>query len=607
MARVPSYDQLQEREQGFSPARVETVASPSLLDAGAEQTEKLGKSEEAAGTGLAQIQHHMAQRENHDVVFTNEAADKAAYLSYEADLRQNRQGNTAKGATTDTATWWKDRITKNVEGMNSEQKRIYTQRITDVQMQAIHSVGTFEAQQLEVAHDQSWNADKINTINLASATPTEGIVATAVGEIKNMNSYQGVRKGWDAKVLQAENGKDITNLHAQAIQTLAKDNPNLAAAYFKAHEMEIDGSKRAEIGLFAQKATAARVGADTAAAEWALNGPKGDNDASNIDTMKKAIRDKLKDEPFARDAALQEISQIDADRDKAIKARDSNRTASVNTMLMGGATIASVQQTPAWAALDGTEQRKIVEHEAEQASLKEGRKLQQLTRQQAEKHIANLDIAMKLSDPDQLVALTRPQIINLRTTIGDESTQRLLDKWDAYTKNGTVLSEAKLDNDQFNAFATRAGLDPNSKDDAMKKRIVDTRDKVERIIGSEQQARKKSLTRDEKDKILQQQIDNAVIQHNVIMRDQSIPAITLPDDKQASAYVVVGGNEVRLSSIPVDYRSEITAARRARGLPTNEQTIAELWTRKQDAIKAARKKMVPTPDDPSAVLPEAGN
>jgi hypothetical protein len=53
----------------------------------------------------------------------------------------------------------------------------------------------------------------------------------------------------------------------------------------------------------------------------------------------------------------------------------------------------------------------------------------------------------------------------------------------------------------------------------MKKRIVDTRDKVERIIGSEQQAKKRPLTRDEKDKILQQQIDNTVIQHNAILLD----------------------------------------------------------------------------------------
>jgi hypothetical protein len=145
-----------------------------------------------------------------------------------------------------------------------------------------------------------------------------------------------------------------------------------------------------------------------------------------------------------------------------------------------------------------------------------------------EQHTAGIDIAMKLSDPEKLVTLTRNNIINLRTVIGNESTQKLLDKWDAYTKNGTLLSEGKLDNDQFNAFATRAGLDPNSKDDTMKKRIVDTRDKVERIIGSEQQAKKRPLTRDEKDKILQQQIDNTVIQHNAILLDKPCPRSRCP-------------------------------------------------------------------------------
>lgn len=606
MARVPSYDSMQEREAGLPGARVETVATPALLDAGAEQTGALGKSVENAGTAISQVQYHMVQRENHDAVFTSEASDKAAYLAYEADMRQNRQGNNAKGATEDTAKWWKERITKNVEGMNDAQKRLYTQRITGVQLQTIHTVGAYEGQQLEVAHDQAWNADKVNTINLAAATPTEGVVAATVTDLKRMNAYQGARKGWDAKVLQAENGKDVTNLHAQVIQTLARDNPTLASTYFKQHEMEINGAQRAEIGLFAQKATAARVGADTAAAEWTENGPQGDKDASNIDAMKANIRKKLKDDPFARDAALHEISQIDADRDKAIKARDSTRVATVNTLLMGGASLASVQQTPSWASLDGTEQRKIVEHEEAQKALKEGRDIQRLTREQLMKHVANIDIAMKLSDPDQLVGMERNQVINLRTTIGDESTQRLLDKWDAYTKSGTVLSEAKLDNDQFKSFAVRAGLDPNSTDTVMKQRIVDVRDKVERIIGSEQQARKKPLTRDEKDKIMQQELDNSVIQHNVLMFDAKVPAITLPDNKKATAYVNVNGREVRLSSIPMDYRAEITAARKSRGLPTSEQTIAELWVKKQDAIKAQRKLKIVPPNGPQVVQPDTG-
>jgi hypothetical protein len=562
------------------------------LDAGAEEFGKLGKSVTDAGTGIAQVAFHMQQRENADVLFTNEAADKAAYLAYEADLREKRQGNNAKGAAADTAAWWKDRITKNVEGMNAEQRRLYTQRITPVQLQAIHNVSQFESQQTEIAHDQSWAADKINTINLAAATPTPGVVDTSMREIKKMNSYQGARKGWDANVLQAENGKDITMLHAQAIQTIAKDSPAAAEAYYKAHEQEIDGSKRAELGDFARKATAAKLGADAAEEVWNTQGPKTDTDAASVDVMAKALRDKFKDDPYARDVALKQLHELDATRDKAIRARDSQRTATVNGLLMGGASLAAVQQTSAWAALDGTEQRKIIEHEESIGAARESRALARQVRAEHEKELAGVDTMLRLSDPDKLVAMGRNDVINLRTTIGNKNTEALLSKWDSYTKNGTLLSEGKLDHDQFNAFATRAGLDPNSKDDTMKKRVVDTRDKVERIIGSEQQTKKRPLTREEKDKILQQQIDNAVIQHNMILLDKAVPAITLPDDKQASAYVVVGGKEVKLASIPMDYRTELIAARRARGLPTTEKVIAEMWLKKQATLKKAKPEDV---------------
>src|SRR4051812_33948085 len=124
MPQIPAYSLPQETERPIAGVRRESVASPSLLDTRAEQTAALGKSVENAGSGVAAIAYHMAQRENADVIFQREAGDKEAYLAYEADLREKRQGQFAKGATNDTATWWKDRISKNTEGMNGEQKRV---------------------------------------------------------------------------------------------------------------------------------------------------------------------------------------------------------------------------------------------------------------------------------------------------------------------------------------------------------------------------------------------------------------------------------------------------------------------------------------------------
>lgn len=607
MARVPTYDNLQETERALPGVRQESIATPALLDAGAEQTIALGKGVEAAGTGLAQVAYHMQQRENADVLFTNEANDKAAYLAYEADLRAKRQGNAAKGAAADTGTWWKDRISKNLEGMTGEQKRLYTQRITPVQLSAIHSVSQFEAHQMEIAHDASWTADKHNTINLAAATPTPGVIGVSIAEIKRFNSYQGARKGWDAQVLQAVNGDDITKLHKQAIQTIAKDDPGKAAAYFKEHEQEINGTERAEIGAFAEKATAARVGADTAQQVWQTEGPKGDNDASNIDKMKAAIREKLKDNPFARDAALHEISQIDADRDKAIRARDANRTAQVNTMLMSGKSIAAVMQTPAWAALDGTEQRKILLHEEQVGSAREGRAAARESRAytadvraQHQLNEAGLATMLKLSlDPQALYDMSADDLVNQRTKIGDENVKKLADLKRSYMKDPLGFAGVKMESDTFKEFALKAGLDPTvtaAKNPAVAKRVIEVHDRINIILEIEKKANKGRLPPERVREIMQREIDTKVLETHWY-GDKPISAIAIPGGKEADYTVevpvsrgrVMGSEKVPLASIPPAYQIEAASRMKARGIPYTPQNLAKYWLADK-AVWAAPKK-----------------
>lgn len=609
MPAVPTYNTPQATESALPSARVESVASPGLLDAGAAQQEALGVGIQHAGSGLMGIAYHMAQRENADAVFKAETDDKAAYLNYQSDVQQNRQGQFAKGVTTDTASWWKDRISKNVENLdNDAQKRLYSQRATELQLQTLHSMSSFEGQQTEIAHDQSWKADKVNTINLAAANPTDESVATSAQQIKQFNSYQAARKGWNPDVLQAENTADITDLHKQVIQQLVSSNPDQAKAYYDAHKDEIAGSQQAEIGQFATRATAASTGATVAQQVWSAAGPQNDTDASNIDQMKATIREQLKDNTYARDAALQEISQMDADRDKGIRARDSNRTAQVNSLLMGGQSLAAVQQTPAWLSLDGTEQRKILDHEeqlaatrenraasrANRAAAEESRAYSIAARQQLQLNTAGLDTTMRLSDPMVLTGMSRDDVVNLRTTLGNDNTQTLLNKWDTFTKNGAALSEAKIDNDQFNVFATKAGLNPSTKaPDAMKQQIIDLRNSVEQIIGQEQLAKKRQLSRDERNTIMQQQIDNKVMQHNWLSSDVAVPAIALPKDEQGSAYVNVNGQKVVLSNIPTADRTAIIAARQKAGLSVTEQSIAEMYLKKQ-SMKSPGKNTAPS-------------
>lgn len=564
--QVPTYDNPQAQPAALPGTRVESVASPALLDAGAVDQLQLGRSLERAGIGLGAVAYHMQERENADAVFKTEAQDKADYIAYEQDARTNRQGAYAKGVTKDTATWWKDRISKNVDGLaNDEQKRIYSKRATELQLQSLSEFSKFEGTQMEVSHDQTWKVDKINTINLAAANPSADVVASSLAEIKKMNAYQAAHKGWTgedgSKILKAVNEEDITNLHKQVIQTLAATNKAGAYQYYLDHKNEIAGSQQAEIGQFAERATAAYVGATAAQNRWVADGPKSDTDVSNIDQMKAKIRVDLKDNIYARDAALAEIDQINNDRHNGITARVNNREAQINTMLINGATIAQVQQTPVWAALDGTQQKRI----------------QAIAR--GELNVEGLDALMQLSNPDVLVGMTRDQVVNLRPKIGDANTAHLLDKWDQYTKNGTLLSEAKIDADQFNEFANAAGLDTTSKDTDMKKQIIATRNKVEQIIGVEQQKLKRPLDRTQRDDVMKRVIDDTVTRQRTFWFDKpGVPAITLTPKQAATAYVnVEGGHEVQLSSIPPATTKAISAELQRQNIPVTQQNIAQAW------------------------------
>jgi len=213
--QVPTYDNPQATPAPLPNARVESIASPALLDSRSVDQMAFGKSLQVAGTGLAAVAYDMQQRENADAIFKTEAQDKADYIQYEQDARTTRQGAYAKGLTTDTAAWWKDRISKNVDALdNDEQKRIYSKRATALQLQSISELSKFEGDQLEISHDQTWKADKINTINLAAANPAPDVVASSIADIKQMNAYQAARKGWTgqdgSKILQAVNAEDIT-------------------------------------------------------------------------------------------------------------------------------------------------------------------------------------------------------------------------------------------------------------------------------------------------------------------------------------------------------------------------------------------------------------
>lgn len=595
MPNVPTYDTPQVAATALPGVRQESAATPALLGGAGEAQQNTGAGLMAAGTGIAAVAYQMQQKEDLQKVQDASADYGKRVLDWRMEMEQKRTGAAASGAVTDFSDFHKQTVEEISKSLGNEtQRRAFQVMAAKNGLTVRHDVGTFEIAQMRRANADADKANATNYINQGAVAITPEAADEAKRLLVNSTEAYLATQNTTPELRSAIVTERLTEFHKQRIQTLARDNPAAATEYYKANEKEIAGSQRAEIGEFANKATSAAVGGDAAQAVFdKFARPRGE--AMPLDEMAAALRNDpaLKKNPDALKVALATVKDMAAERDKATHDIQAAGTAKVNKMLMDGRPLSQVMRTPEWAALNGTEQRKITEHEEgiaaqreSRAAARESRAFTAEQRREFQLNNAGLETMMRLSNPDALVAMSRDDVINLRTTIGTQNAISLLNKWDAFTKNGTVLSEAKVDDNQFKKFAQKAGLDPYvsaAKNEQMAGRVNDLRNDIEQVIGAEQMAKKRPLTRDEKDAIFQREIDNNVMLHSRVWFDQKVPAITVRPDDMSRAYVEVGDRRVFVSDIPRDFRSEAVAELRKRGKAANEADIARLWVRTQDA------------------------
>lgn len=585
MATIRTYDNSVVNEAPLPGARRESIATPALLGAGAEQLGALGGGLTRAGVGASAVIARMAERENADALFSNEAGLKADYLEYEARTRE-RRGQNAKGATNDTATWWKDNIAKRVEGLgNAEQKRLFSQRATGLQLQSIEGVSRFEGEQLEVAHDASWKADKINTVNLVAANPQDENVQGGIAQIKNFNKYQAARKGLPAEVLQAMNEADITDLHKQAIQTLVRRNPNAAQAYFEKHKDEIAGTVRAEIGEFAEKATAEAVGVRTGAEIWAAIGPQADTQAAQLDKMEEDARKRLGDNTPALKATISNLRERVQAFDKGRREREDATEATVNNAVLKGATPGQIRAMPEFLSLDPKRALSILDYMENKATQRVAREAADLnranaaeTRQQQIMARRGMGAYLVYSNPEVLGSMSRDQIINLLPVLGNDLTQHLMQRKESIVKNPIA---AKFDTDSFNQVAQEVGLkpfDPN-KNEEERAALGGLKFAIEQKIGAQQEVLKRPMTDAEKMELMRKEMDNTVLTGGFAGFFKSPkPVIALNrKEQQAASVAVEGGHEIRLSEIPRLTDLKIRQQLQRQGQPVTEQAVAQIY------------------------------
>lgn len=504
--------------------RVPTIQGPEVAQQALQGRQSVNVTPRSAGqladSGAAAfaIGRDIEQRTDADTLMRAETDIKSKYLEWEAEAKQ-RTGQNAWGIAKDAGAWWDENGMKAAEGLTSErQKAMFGQTLAQLKGTSIGQFSGFEAAQRRASVDASTQASIVGTINLAAANPqdTKSLGAAKVDIVKRVGMLSKLN-GWPPELAALKEQEYLTNFHKQVIQGLVRDNPAAAQSYFETNKGEIEGSQHAEIGAFAEKATATRLGDTTADEVWQTAGPKSDRDPVALDVMEKQIRDRLKDNDAARQSAIAGLRERAAAFKDARRERDDQLEGSVNQAIMDGKSSREVRNMPAFLSLSPESARKIVTFMENQefTRIQRGNAAMQreaLAEDRADRQKMRTGMAdyLRYSSPETLGNMTETQVLNLLPTLGTSLTRDLMEKRRTLA-NPLKLSEAKIDTDDFNQIAQQMGLRPfAAKTEDEKADLGLLKYRVEQMIASAQQGGKKVLGRDEKLSLMRQEMARTV-------------------------------------------------------------------------------------------------
>lgn len=584
MPRVPTYDNLQVEERGLPGARQESAASALTFGAPGAELIATGKGMQSAGAQLAEIAGKIQDRENVDVVFRAETALKDDLIKHDAEQRAKRGAAALAdgGVTQQTEKWFGEAAQRHSSALsNPAQQRAFSKIAEGLRLSTLHSISNHQAQEARVSVTDSTNAAIVGSINRAAANANDWTVAEAeAANIRQHVAVLGKVNGHDQTVQDAIVGEKLTALHTQMIQQLVRSNPAAVKAYYEKYEKDIDGSKRAELGEYARKATATSVGDGAAEAVWKTDGPKSRTDPVKLADMEARLRTELKGNDEAIKVGIAGLRErVGAYRDQR-KEEANALEASVNGLILNGTSMASLRKSPAFLQLSTQapeEARKILTFMEGQAAARESRAASAESRaytaeRRAADRLSNAGWGMrlKLQNPEVLARMSTNEVTNLLPLIGPEHTSYLLTKHESISKNADKLADAKMDKRSFDAVADSLGLNPykphKTEDEARRLGVLHNR--VEEVLGREQAAlgQGKKLTDAQKEEIMRREMSKNLVGVGRIF-DTQTPAITvLPQD-----YSKV--------TVPKIDRTRITAALQKHGLPVTDKAVVELYLR----------------------------
>ena len=579
MPAVPVVQAPSAAPEQLQAPRLDSVASPDVFNAGAKQDAQLAQGLGAAGAGVSAIFADMKKRDDQDTVLRAEVGLKDSYLEYHKQVSETRRGEKSKGVFEETRQWWDDQVKKQAESLgNDEQRRAFIQRAAATRLASLGEMSQFEANETGRAQKDARLGATDTGINLAARIPSQANLDSAQKLIDEEIAFLKERQGMDQKAAEAYRVKRTTQLHSTVFRNLLLDAGNYAAAkgYLEAANAKGEIAQDQYDNL--KKALDSEGGMDVLAQQWrsrTLTAGLSEDDAIKaIRAPESGLTGKEQEHVAAR--VKQYYAEMASDRVGKL---------SLAIVEGKGVTEDALKANPEYLKLTDAERAKVLsawksdklhrEQQSYQGALRSELFEQRKARlEEDKKYRAGMPTAMALSDPTELMKLSRVQLAAKLDELGSRHMSALLNDWDRLNANREKIKDFKVSHDLFNEVGKDLGLPTDKKPSELsatdRERIFRTRAQVNELLQAEMIRRgNKPMSLTEQEEFIRRKAADTVMRGNWYsiggVGADTVPAITVLPSEAA---------RVRPPQAFID---AATVTRRQQNLPVNPEILGKLW------------------------------
>lgn len=575
MPRIPQYESPQVESRALPGARQSSVASPSLFGAAAEQEIATGRAMAGAGRQVSEIAAKWQAEDNE----TEAKALDVEFSNFGRDVLNGSEGDPSTGYLAKQGKTALDEYGKAREALVKKKQDLLGKASND-RVRAMldqtfgHRLLGFRdtmdghARQQRASHMKATSQLRVDSLaddmadNWADPVQHGKYLNGLKAEAGNLADMNGIT---DQKEREAFTRDFTSKGHARVLsRMLSNGYTDEADGYLKKHGAEMDGGLRDQIkekveavgGIKRVQEAADAIMASEMPPDEMLAHIEKNYSGKEEQQLKAEVKTRLAD-----DRNLREQRQANM-ADKVWQTV--GRTGSLKGV------------SPALLAeLDGREFARVKDYIKAKAEAG------------AKDIKTNMVTWMEVNDGIASGAIKNNR--DLMQHASQLSTGDLKHFAEKLGRPDKVL-EAKIDKEDFDHIAQRAGLNPFDlkKSEEERAALGELKYRIEQRINADQAAAKRPLSRDEKNKLVQREMDNEVILKGFWSPTKK-PALMLTPEEQERAVVYARGKqgpvEVQLSKIPESERLAIIRAARRNGIQPTEQMIADAWVRKQEAGK----------------------